>query len=130
MVSTQKEPFNMKLLRPSASKHRLLCRNQASDMQCDVRNDSARSVLPGAPCTCAQLCLTLCNPTDCSPPGSSVHGVSQADTLEWVAISFCRGTSLPKLVSPSWQVGSLPAEPTREHFSLGCPLKIDFSQFI
>ena len=34
-----------------------------------------------------QSCLTLCNPLDCSPPGSSVHGVSQARILEWVAIS-------------------------------------------
>ena len=36
----------------------------------------------------AQSCLTLCNPTDCSPPGSSVHGILQARILEWVAISF------------------------------------------
>ena len=36
----------------------------------------------------AQLCPTLCNPVDCSPPGSSVHGIFQARVLEWVAISF------------------------------------------
>ena len=36
----------------------------------------------------AQLCLTLFNPMDCSPPGSSVHGIFQARKLEWVAISF------------------------------------------
>ena len=36
----------------------------------------------------AQLCLTLCDLMDCSPPGSFVHGVFQARTLEWVAISF------------------------------------------
>ena len=35
-----------------------------------------------------QSCLTLCDPMDCSPPGSSVHGVSQARILEWVAISL------------------------------------------
>ena len=35
-----------------------------------------------------QLCLTLCNPMGGSPPGSSVHGILQARTLEWVAISF------------------------------------------
>ena len=35
-----------------------------------------------------QSCLTLCNPTDGSPPGSSVPGILQAGTLEWVAISF------------------------------------------
>ena len=40
--------------------------------------------------------LTLCDPMDCSMPGSSVHGISQARILEWVAISFCRGSSWPK----------------------------------
>ena len=35
-----------------------------------------------------QSCLTLCNPIDCSPPGSAVPGILQARTLEWVAISF------------------------------------------
>ena len=35
-----------------------------------------------------QSCLTLCNPTDGSPPGSSVLGILQARTLEWVAIAF------------------------------------------
>ena len=39
---------------------------------------------------------TLCNPIDCSPPGSSVHGISQARILEWVAISFSRGSSQPR----------------------------------
>ena len=41
----------------------------------------------------AQSCLTLCYPVDCSPPGSSVHGIFQARILEWVTISFSRGTS-------------------------------------
>ena len=41
----------------------------------------------------AQSCLTLCDPVDWSPPGSSVHGVLQARILEWVAISFSRGSS-------------------------------------
>ena len=40
------------------------------------------------------LCLTLCNPIDCGPPGSSVHGVLQARILEWVALSFSRGSNL------------------------------------
>ena len=39
----------------------------------------------------AQLCLTLCDPMDCSPPSSSVHGISQARILEWVAVPFSRG---------------------------------------
>ena len=38
-------------------------------------------------------CPTLCNPMDCSLPGSSVHGIFQARVLEWVAISFSRGSS-------------------------------------
>ena len=39
-----------------------------------------------------QLCPTLCNHVDCSPPGSSVHGLSQARIPEWVAVSFSRGS--------------------------------------
>ena len=41
----------------------------------------------------AQSCLTLCDPKDCSLPGSSVHGILQARILEWVAISFSGGSS-------------------------------------
>ena len=41
-------------------------------------------------CMCAQSCPTLCDLMDYSPPGSSVHGISQAGILEWVAISFSR----------------------------------------
>ena len=41
----------------------------------------------------AQLCLTLCDPVDCSLPGSSLHGILQARILEWVAISFFMGSS-------------------------------------
>ncbi|ADY76802.1 PP287 [Orf virus] len=41
----------------------------------------------------AQSCPTFCDPMDCSLPGSSIHGILQAKTLEWVAISFSRGSS-------------------------------------
>ena len=41
-------------------------------------------------------CSTLCDPADCGPPGCSVHGVLPAGTLEWVAISFPRGSSRPR----------------------------------
>ena len=41
-------------------------------------------------------CLTLSDPMDCSPPGSSVHGILQARILEWVAIIFSRGSSQPR----------------------------------
>ena len=44
-------------------------------------------------CCVAQSCLTLCDPMDWSPPGSSVHGISQARMLGWAAISFSRGSS-------------------------------------
>ena len=40
----------------------------------------------------AQLCPTLYDPVDCSPPGSSIHGILQARILEWVAISFSKNT--------------------------------------
>ena len=43
-----------------------------------------------------RLCLTLCNPMDCSLPGSSVHRIFQARELEWVAILFFRGSSQPR----------------------------------
>ena len=47
-------------------------------------------------CLVAQLCLTLCDPMDCSPPGSSVHGILQARILEWVAMPSSRGSSWPR----------------------------------
>ena len=43
-----------------------------------------------------QSCPTLCDPMDCNLPGSSVHGIFQARILEWVAISFSRGSSPPR----------------------------------
>ena len=59
-------------------------------------------------CVCVRVCvcvpapvctkshLMLCDFVDCSPPGSSVHGISQARILEWVAVSFSRGPSQPR----------------------------------
>ena len=43
-----------------------------------------------------QSCLMLCDPMDCSPPGSSVHGILQARILEWVAMPSSRGSSWPR----------------------------------
>ena len=43
-----------------------------------------------------QSCPTLYDPMDCSLPGSSVHGILQARVLEWVAVSFSRGSSQPR----------------------------------
>ena len=73
-------------------------------------------------CACVlvtQSCLTLCNSMHCSPPGCSVHGVSQARVLEWVA--FPSSGDLPntgiKLGSPELQADSLPSEPPgKPHF--------------
>ena len=47
-------------------------------------------------CSVTQLCVSLCDPMDCSPPGSSVRGIFQARILEWVDISFSRGSSWPR----------------------------------
>ena len=46
-------------------------------------------------CCCFSCVWLFCNPMDCSLPGSSVHGLPQASILEWVAILFSRGSSLP-----------------------------------
>ena len=69
-----------------------------------------------------QLYVILCNSTDCSPPGSSVHGILQARILEWGAISFSKGSSprglhLPgiEVSSPTLQNYSLPSEPPGEY---------------
>ena len=51
---------------------------------------------PGGGGLVTKSCPTLCGPVDCSPPGSSVHGILQARILEWAAISFFRGTSPPR----------------------------------
>ena len=63
-----------------------------------------------------QLCLTLCDPMDQSPPSFSVHGIHQARVLEWIAIHSSKGSSQPRdqtWVSCllHWVVGSLPLVP-------------------
>ena len=63
---------------------------------------SLMQFLPGMAFECAvlcldsQLCLTLCDPMLCSPPGSAVHGILPARILEWVAYPFSRGSSQPR----------------------------------
>ena len=67
---------------------------------------------------CAQWCPTLCNPMDCTLPGSSVDGIFQARILEWVTISFSRGSSQArKLHLLHWQVDCLPLH------HLGSPIR-------
>ena len=74
-------------------------------------------------CVCARLvtqsCLTLCDAMDCSPPGSSVHGIPQARILEWVAISYCRdfpnpGIKPTSLTSPALAGRFFTTEQTRK----------------
>ena len=63
-------------------------------------------------CLVTQSSLTLCNPVDCSLPGSSVHGILQARILEWVAMPSSRGSSTgiePR--SSTLQADSSQAEP-------------------
>ena len=68
------------------------------------------------------VCLTLCVPLDCNPPGSSVHGIFQARILEWVAIFSSRehlpdpGIEPVSPASPALQVDSLPTEPLGKLF--------------
>ena len=70
-----------------------------------------RLLMEGA-CMHAQSCPALCEPLDCSPPGSSVHGIPQARKLEWVAIPFSWGSSQPsdQTWSTALEADSLPSE--------------------
>ena len=61
--------------------------------QDEVEKSFAKTVLIRAS---VQSCPALCDPMDCSPPGSSVHGILQARRLEWVAMPFSRASSQPR----------------------------------
>ena len=65
-------------------------------------------------------CLTHCDPMNCNPPVSSVHGIFQTRILEWVASSFSRGSLGPgiKPTCPAWQEDSLPLSHLESWFSL------------
>ena len=73
-------------------------------------NDLASTSYRHCCCLVSKSCLTLFNPLDCNPPGSSVHGIFQARTLETVAISSSRGSSQSRgwTCLLHWQVDSLP----------------------
>ena len=66
----------------------------------------------------AQSCPTLCNPMDCSPPGSSVHGILQARIKEWFAISSSRGLPDPgiELVAPALSEPPGKAQPDNSYY--------------
>ena len=75
----------------SASLEVLVCKGRVflsgyhrSPIDLEIETVSAKSL---------QLCPTLCDPIDCRPPGSSVHGILQTRIVEWVAISSSRGSS-------------------------------------
>ena len=63
-------------------------REAQSHQESTFNKDSPVSI-----CSVTQSCLILCDPMDCSPPGSSVHGLVQARVLEWAALSYSRGFS-------------------------------------
>ena len=65
-----------------------------------LHNWEARSNESESESEVAQWCPTLCEPMDCSLPGSSLHGILQARVLEWVAISFSKGSSRPGGLNP------------------------------
>ena len=87
-------------------------RRQAASLDCKPLPFKPRTAERKALCfSVAQSHLTLCDPLDCSPPGSSVHGIFQARTREWVAISSSRGVFLTQgsnLHLLHWQADSLP----------------------
>ena len=66
------------------------------DKKMGERGAHKQRTASSAICQVAQSGLTLCDPMDYSPPGSSVHGILQVRILEWVAISFSRGSSQPR----------------------------------
>ena len=81
----------------------LKCLSRGHDESFTLANRAACSKSPPLGlfimCTCAQAlqsCPTLCDPMDCTLPGSSVLGILQARILEWVAMSFSRGPSRPR----------------------------------
>ena len=70
----------------------------------------------------AQSCLTLCDPMDCSPPGSSIHGIFQARVLEWGAIAFS-GLDCKQVIKPpslNFLNHKMGMTISTEHTSWGC----------
>ena len=80
---------------------------------CGVRKGSSLILFTFVLCSVAQLCLTLCDPIDCSQPGSSVHEILQARILEWLPFLLPGDLPDPGIepvspVSPALQADSLP----------------------
>ena len=83
-----------------------------------------------------QLCPSLCNSMDCSPPGSSVHGILQARILEWVAMlssrasSWFRGQIHISLYLLHWQAKSLPLAPLGKPYVNNKILQEQFTNYM
>ena len=77
----------------------------------------------------AQSWPTLCDPMDCSPPGSSIHGILSARVLEWVAIPFSRGSSQPRDQTCVSFVSFLAPPPRRCHQKPWKKLRPDQASF-
>ena len=90
-----KKSTNSKCQRECGEKGILLCHW----WECNLVQPLWKTVwrFPMQACSVTKLCLTLCDPMDCSPPGFSVHEIFQARILEYIAISFSGGLPNPEL---------------------------------
>ena len=82
-------------------------------------------------CLVTNLCPTLCDPMDCTLPGSTVQGISQARILEWAAIFFCRGIfpiQGSNLCLLHWQMDYLPLSHQRSTHDFRWKVKVKFAQ--
>ena len=77
-----------------------------------------------------QLCPTLCHLMDCSPSGSYVHGISQARTLKWIAISSSRGSSQPRDQTHIPYVFCIGRQVLNHYHCLGSPYVLDYIKFL
>ena len=87
-VRFQGKPFNITVIQvyaPTSNAEEAEVEGFCEDLQDLLESESENEV--------AQSCPTLCGPMDCSPPGSSVHGILQARALEWVSVSFSNAQS-------------------------------------
>ena len=92
---------------------------------CDCQNNLRLSISLAAAAKSLQLCLTLCDPIDGSPPGSPVPGILQARTLEWVAMSFSNAWKWEVKVESVSRVWLLVTPQTAAHQA---PLSMEFSR--
>ena len=70
--------------------------HESRDVSCFILHPIISPAVCCVPAKSPQLCPTLCDPMDCSPPGSSVHGILQARILEWAAMPSSRESSRPR----------------------------------